>query len=99
LDDDRPMHAEVGYLRAVGGRDVELLIVQPTGFTEVHVGTMVDGRLSLTAHSLSRSPSALAVTAIERSWSVTADTVCYLVRMAMNGEALADHLRGRLLRC
>ncbi len=40
LDDGRALHVETGYLRGVGGDGVEFLIVQPTGFTEIHTGTM-----------------------------------------------------------
>lgn len=98
LDDGRPLHAETGYMRATGCDRVELLIVQPTGFTEIHVGTVVGEALDLELVELGRCPTALAVTDISRQLVVRADSVSYLVRMGMNGEALADHLRGHLLR-
>lgn len=98
LDDARPLHGEVGYLRAAGAGDVELLVVQPTGFAEIHVGTFAGGELVVRLAELTRAPTALPVTAVERRASVAGDLLDYRLRIAMNGEPLADHLRGRLVR-
>lgn len=78
--------------------DVELVLVQPTGFAEVHVGSFYAGQLQLSLVHLTRTPTALAVTAVQRSWWVGADTLEYLVRIAMNDEPITDHLRAKLHR-
>lgn len=98
LDDGRGLHVECGYLRAVGGQQVEFLIVQPTGFTEIHTGTMTPHGLSLQLADLSPSPSALPVTDLHRSIAVDGEVLTYVLRLAMHREPLADHLSGRLLR-
>jgi len=98
LDGGSPLHSEMGYLRAPGAGLVELLVVQPTGFAEVHSGTMSDGELALELVDLGRAPSALNVTGIARRWHLEADALTYTVSLAMNGEALAPHLSGELTR-
>ena len=35
-----PLHAEAGYLRAVGAGRVEFVVVQPSGIVELHSGTV-----------------------------------------------------------
>jgi hypothetical protein len=97
-DDGRALHSELGHVRAVGAGRVEMLIVQPTGFTEIHVGALVGGRLALTLTDLRRTPTAATVTDLQRQLLVESDVLTYQVRMAMNDEPLADHLRGRLRR-
>lgn len=78
--------------------DVELVLVQPTGFAEIHAGSFRAGQLQLSLVHLTRTPTALAVTAIQRSWWVGADSLEYLVRIAMNDEPITDHLRAKLSR-
>jgi hypothetical protein len=98
LDDARALHTETGYLRATGGGGVEALIVQPTGFSEIHVGTFLGEVLALELVALGRCPTALAVTDICRHLALGPDTLSYSVRMAMNHEPLANHLSGHLRR-
>ena len=98
LADNRSLHTETGYLRATGDGNVEMLIVQPTGFAEVYVGTLRPGEMALTLIDFARTPTALTVTEIQRQIFFDGDTLTYLVRLAMNGEPLADHLSGRLHR-
>lgn len=98
LDDGRALHTETGYLRATGGSGVEMLIVQPTGFTEIHTGALIDDVLDLELVDLGRTSTALGVTQIWRQLVVGSDTLDYQLRLAMNDEPLADHLRGHLLR-
>ncbi len=95
-DDGRPLHAEVGYLRPGDGSIVEFVIAQPTGFAEVQTGPLEGERLSLRAESLGRAPTALPVTAIERTIWREGEALRYLVRIAMNHEPLADHLTATL---
>lgn len=98
LDDGRALHAETGYLRATGTGGVEMLIVQATGFAEIHTGTLAGSLLTLKLAHLGRTPTALGVTDLQRHLTIGADTLTYKVRIAMNGEPLADHLQGHLRR-
>lgn len=98
LDDGRGLHVETGYLRAVGGDAVEFLIVQPTGFTEIHTGTMTPHALTLQLVDISPSPTALTVTDLRRHIDLEQQVLTYLLQLAMHREPLADHLSGRLRR-
>lgn len=98
IENNQPLHTETGYLRATGDGGVEMLIAQPTGFAEIHTGTLSESVLSLALTSLIRTPTALSISELQRQFFFEADTLTYLVRIAMNGEPLADHLRGKLRR-
>lgn len=98
LTGERQLHGEVGYLRAVGGGQVELLVVQGTGFTEVHVGMLAADRLEVSLTDLGRTPTALPVTGVRRRYQWDGAELTYQIGIAMNGEPLADHLSGRLSR-
>jgi hypothetical protein len=95
LDDGRALHVETGYLRGVGGDGVEFLIVQPTGYTEIHTGTMTPHGLTLQLADLSPSPAALRVTDLYRRIALEGRALTYLLRLAMHQEPLSDHLAGR----
>jgi hypothetical protein len=96
--DGRPLHAESGYLRAPGGGRVELVVAQPTGLVEVHVGTLEGQTVNLRSVTVAGTPTAKEVTAVERSVSVEGDELHVLLRMAAVGHPLTHHLRSRLLR-
>jgi hypothetical protein len=96
-DDGRPMHTEAGYLRPVAGSRVELLVVQPTGFVEIHSGPVLGERLELECHLLGVAPSAKPLTSVSRRlWVEERSVLRYLVRLGVNGEPLADHLEATL---
>lgn len=96
LDDGRPLHAEAGYLRVVGEDAIEFLITQPTGFTEIHTGSVSAGRMDMRLESLERTATALEVSEVGRRIWMEGGNLSYLIRIAMNGEPLADHLEARL---
>ena len=97
LDDGRPMHSELGYLRPARNGGVELLVVQPTGIAEVHAGTLDGGVLELELVHLGVAPSAKPVTGVSRRiWLDDGPSLRYLLRLGMNGEPRADHLEATL---
>lgn len=98
LDDNRAMHAELGYLRCPSPDAIELLVVQPIGYTEIHTGRVDGTELRLALAELGRAPSAKPVTAVERSLAVRDGALEYLLRLGMNGEPAADHLHAVLRR-
>ncbi len=99
LDDGRPLHAEVGYLRSSGNGRLELVLAHPTGVVELAVGSVTDRRIELASAFVRSAPSAKEVTAIERSMRLDDDGVLrYELRMAAVGVDLAVHLRGELQR-
>jgi len=101
--DGRPLHTETGYLRLLEGTDdTELTIAQPTGFVEVHTGTVsvADGRTSVHLRSVfvARTPSAKQVDAVERRLLVENDLLTYELHMAAMGQPMQLHLAASLSR-
>jgi len=98
LDDNRSLHSELGYIRPVAGSRVELLIVQPTGIIEIHAGPIAGHTLELEAVVVAVAPTAAPVSGVHRRIRVEGDLLAYTLRLGMNGEPLADHLRATLRR-
>ncbi len=98
-----PMHAETGYLRVTspdpqaGLAGVEMVVAQPTGVTEVLVGTVVDGVVALHTTDVGLTPTAKSVTAVERELRVGDDgTLTVRLAMAAVGVELTHHLLAHL---
>lgn len=101
--DGRPLHTETGYFRLLDGTDdTELTIAQPTGFVEVHTGTVSvsAGRTSVHLRSVlvARTPTAKQVDAVERRIVVEDDLLTYELHMAAMGQPLQLHLSATLTR-
>ena len=101
-----PLHAEAGYLRALGAGRVEFVVVQPSGIVELHSGTVdsgtVDGgALVLQIDGVHTTPTAKSVTDVHRQIWVEqhagVTTLAYQVSMAAVGEPLTHHLRATLV--
>ena len=86
-----PLHSECGFLRAFGSDDVELVIAQPTGVVEVHVGS-VRGRIITLQGSAYTTPAARPVSATTRTIEVGADELGYELAMEAVGQPLQHHL-------
>ena len=93
-----PLHSEAGYLRALGGDDVELVVAQPSGIVEVHTGQFRDGEMLLRLHTVLTTPSAKQVSSVTRSVRATGDELRYEVRMAAVGRPDQLHLTATLRR-
>lgn len=96
-----PLHAEAGYLRALGGGEAELVVAQPSGIVEVHTGTVAstsDGLvLELNSVRVETTPAAKPVTAVRRRLAVTGPKMVSELWMAAMGETdLVHHLRSEL---
>lgn len=97
-----PLHAEAGYLRAVGGHGVEFVVVQPSGIVELHQGTVGDRRVDLTLEGVHTTPTAKSVTDVVRTFWVhgpnESPVLSYDVAMAAVGQELIHHLHADLMR-
>ncbi|CAN5745223.1 FABP family protein [soil metagenome] len=102
VDDGRPLHAECGYLRVPAPGRVELVLVHPTGITEIDEGTLVEAggaiAIDVKSNTVGLTSSAKQVTAIERSFRIDGDELGYAVRMAAVGLPLQHHLAATLHR-
>lgn len=100
-----PMHVETGYLRLVPpgpdqrpGADagVEMVVSQPTGIVEVHLGTVADGVVTLASSLVAVTPTAKEVTAVARQLRLAGDALRTRLAMAAVGRPLTHHLASRL---
>lgn len=98
LDDDRPLHSEMGYWRPQPGGALEVILAHPFGITEVEIGAVSGQRVELMTHSIEGSPTAKEVTRVERSFRVTGDVLGYDLRMAAVGQPVTHHLQAELRR-
>lgn len=92
-----PLHAESGYLRALGSGRVELVIAQPTGIVEVLAGSVDGSRVAVTgtAHV---TPTARPVSATTREIEVVGDVLRSSLAMEAVGRPLQHHLSAELSR-
>ena len=98
-----PAHSEAGYLRALPGNALELVLAQPSGITEVDVGqakSTDDGvMIELKSTHIGLTPTAKSVTAVRRRLTVAADTLVSELWMSAVGVAeLTLHVRSELSR-
>lgn len=102
LDTGLPSHAEVGYLRGVGGERVELVLAHPTGIAELAEGEVATRPGGLTLHlrstGMTGTATAKEVRRIERHIEVTGDTLRYELAMAAVGQPHQHHLAAELSR-
>lgn len=93
-----PLHTEHGYLRPGGVDGPELVIAQPTGVVEIHVGPLTGTKLEFRARSVALSPSAKSVTAVSRTIEVLDGVLRYRLDMAAVDQPLQFHLEAALER-
>jgi hypothetical protein len=98
----RPLHAEVGFVRAPSPGRVEWVLAHPTGIAEIEEGTLtIDGTaivMELTTTTVGLSASAKDVTALGRSFRIDGDELTYTVRLGAVGQPLQHHLGATLHR-
>jgi hypothetical protein len=93
-----PAHREMGYWRPVSDGHVEIVIVQPTGLTEIEEGTLEGTRIAVSSTSVERTSTAKEVTKLERTFIVDGDAMHYEVKMAAVAQPLQTHLIADLRR-
>ena len=99
--DGRPLHAEIGFMRAPSAGRVEWVLAHPNGITEIQEGTLTsDGtiEMELSATTIGLTASAKEVTALSRSIRVDGDVLTYRLSMGAVGQPLQHHLAATLHR-
>ena len=95
--DDRPLHAETGYVRPRGTNRAELVIAQPTGIVEVHAGTVGGCHIDFRTTIVGGAPTAVDVSSVRRRIRVDGDTMRYRMEMAAAGQPMQLHLEAELI--
>lgn len=98
LDDGRPLHTEVGYLRCSSPGRVELAVAHPTGHAELSEGVVEAQSIRLTTTGILGASLAKEVSRITRRIVVCGDELTYELAMAAVGHPLSAHLRAELRR-
>ena len=94
----QPLHAETGYWRLIGGRDIEVVLTHPTGLLELLLGPHDGGVFDLASQSIVGTPTAKSVTEVRRRFEVSGDDLRYDFSMAAVGQPLTHHLSASLHR-
>ncbi|NND13214.1 MAG: FABP family protein [Acidimicrobiia bacterium] len=95
-DSGEPLHSEAGYFRPSGVSAVELLIAQPSGISELHVGEVSGSTIDLTATSVVTTPTAKEVVSVRRLLMVEGDSMRYQLFMGAVGQPHQLHLSATL---
>lgn len=103
--DRRRLASEQGYLRVVPSReeaprqvDVEFLLVHPTGFVEIYLGTAGEGKLELATDVVARTSTAKEYTAGKRLYGHVNGDLMWVFDMAAVGHPMTSHISGQLHR-
>ncbi|MEL4359106.1 MULTISPECIES: FABP family protein [unclassified Luteococcus] len=95
----KPMHVEMGYLRAPGPGQVEITMALPTGQTEIGAGTLEPDPFTLLIDCrVDSTPSAKPVIASRRELRIQGAQLVTGYAMAAMGLDLQPHLASRLTR-
>ncbi|WP_203336312.1 FABP family protein [Nocardioides limicola] len=89
---------ETGFWRARPGGKVEVLLVHPTGISEVWYGAAADGRVELHTAGVSFTESAKEVAGGKRMYGNVDGDLLYAYDMAATGHELQPHLWAKLTR-
>ena len=102
LDDDgnpgRPLGLEAGFWRPQPDNVLEVLLVHPTGISEIYLGEINGNRIELSTDVVSRTASAKDVTAGHRLYGLIGDDLAYAYDMAAVGQELQPHQSAQLKR-
>jgi hypothetical protein len=93
-----PLHTEFGYVRPVGDDEVELVLAQPSGITEIHAGTIDGTTIAFVTVDVGVAPTAKDVRSVARALRVEGDVLSYRLDMASVGQDLQFHLEATLRR-
>ena len=96
--DDRPLHTEPGFWRALGDGALELVVAHPTGIVERLTGHWDGAVVDLVDDDVAVTPTAKDVTRTSRRFELDGDVLRYRVSMAAVGQPLTHHLAAELRR-
>lgn len=98
LENEEPLHSEMGYLRPAGANGVELVASHPFGVVEISEGSIVDGTIELRSKTLAPSSTSDSIDEVVRILRIDGDRLTYDFEMATSGQPLQIHLKAALQR-
>ena len=94
----RPLAMETGFWRALPERQLEVLLVHPTGVTEIYLGEVTGTKIEMATDAVVRTATAKEVTAGRRLYGLVEGDLAYAYDMAAVGQPLQAHASARLKR-
>jgi hypothetical protein len=94
----RPLSIETGYWRPQPERQLEVLLVHPTGITEIYLGEVTGTKIEMATDAVVRTATAKEVTAGRRLYGLVEGDLAYAYDMAAVGQPLQAHASARLNR-
>jgi THAP4-like, heme-binding beta-barrel domain len=93
-----PSHLELGFWRPQPDNGLEVLIVHPTGVSEIYIGTISGTKIEMATDAVLRTATAKEVTAGKRLYGMIGADLGYAYDMAAVGQPLQPHLSAQLKR-
>jgi hypothetical protein len=98
LEDSRPLHVEMGYMRSTSPGAVAFIVAHPTGHAELSAGHVKDSSLECSSSAVLGAEGSKDVrTLVRRIW-VERDVLEYELEMAAVSRPLSTHLHASLRR-
>jgi THAP4-like, heme-binding beta-barrel domain len=102
LDEDgnigRPSHMETGFWRPQPDGQLEVLLVHPTGISEIYLGEASGTKIEMATDAVVRTATAKEVTAGRRLYGLVGPDLAYAYDMAAVGQPLQAHVSAQLKR-
>jgi THAP4-like, heme-binding beta-barrel domain len=102
LDDEgllgRPLAKEYGFWRPQPDGRLEVVLVHPTGITEIYLGKVTGTKIEMVTDAVVRTSSATEVTAGRRLYGMIGQDLAYAYEMAAVGQPLQAHVSAQLKR-
>ena len=98
LENDEPLHSEMGYFRPAGVNGVEFVASHPFGVVEISEGSIAGGTIELRSKKLTPSSTSDPIDKVVRVLRIDGDRLSYDFEMATSGQPLQLHLKAALQR-
>jgi THAP4-like, heme-binding beta-barrel domain len=94
----RPLAMETGFWRPQPDGQLEVLLVHPTGISELYLGEVTGTKIEMATDAVMRTSTAKEVTAGRRRYGLVGPDLAYAYDMAAVGQALQPHVSAQLKR-
>ena len=94
----RPLAVETGYWRPQPDNQLEVLLVHPTGISEIYLGEVTGTKIEMATDAVLRTATAKEVTAGRRLYGLVGTDLGWAYDMAAVGQPLQPHASAQLKR-
>ena len=98
LDNETPMHSEMGFWRPQRDGSIEIVLTHTFGAVEIQEGRIEGARIVTESRTVASTTSAKEVTQIARTYEMEGTSLRYQVAMAAVEQPLQGHLEATLTR-